>query len=113
MKKAISLKLNKEFKRAYYQGKFKSHPLVTTYMIKNRSRVPRIGITTSKKIGCAVKRNRARRIIKQAFIELKNEGFIGNFAYDYVFVARIDTVKSTTKKVKVAMKKQIEVIKKR
>lgn len=112
MTKVISIKLNKEFKRAYFQGKFKAHPLLTTYMIKTRTRMPRIGITTSKKIGCAVKRNRARRIIKQAFVELKNEGFIVECSFDYVFVARADTVSSSTVIVKAVMKKQIELLQK-
>ena len=35
MKNLQSLKLNKEFKRAYYQGKFKAHPLLVTYMVRN------------------------------------------------------------------------------
>jgi len=61
------IKLNKEFKRAYFQGKFKAHPLLTTYQVKNRFGGPRLGITTSKKIGGAVDRNRARRIIKAAY----------------------------------------------
>ncbi|MEG2429244.1 MAG: ribonuclease P protein component [Oscillospiraceae bacterium] len=110
MKIALTtLTLNKEFKRAYYQGKFKAHPLVVSYVIKNHRNFPRIGITTSKKIGCAVKRNRCRRIIKRAYFELLRDGFI-NKNYDYVFVARKDTPNSTTEKVKKAMKKHIELM---
>lgn len=113
MKKVVSLKLNKEFKRAYFQGKFKAHPLLVTYAIRNRLKKPRIGITTSKKIGCAVKRNRARRIIKQAFMEIKDEQLLDLNGYDFVFVARADTPLSTTKLVKNVMKKQIEFVLKR
>ena len=109
----LSLKLNKEFKRAYYQGKFKAHPLLVSYMIKNKQQKARIGITTSKKIGCAVKRNRARRIIKQAFVELNQENTINLKGYDFVFVARKDTILSNTKLIKSVMKKQIEVLLKR
>lgn len=111
--KTRTLRLNKEFKRAYYQGKFKAHPLMVTYMVKNRERCARIGITTSKKIGCAVKRNRARRIIKQAFFELRKDQLISNEGYDFVFVARDLTPLSTTEKVKAVMAKQINMIKKR
>jgi len=119
MKKYTTLKLNKEFKRAYFQGKYKAHPLLVTYFIKNRNRQTRIGITTSKKIGCAVERNRARRIIKQAFIEIKKESnekkdkleeMVFSKSYDFVFVARGETPKSTTLKVKSVMKKQIEAL---
>lgn len=105
--KLISLKLNKEFKRAYFQGRFKSFPLLTTYLVKTKLGKTRIGITTSKKIGGAVQRNRARRIIKQAFFELVRDKEVELLSVDLVFVARKDTVTATTKQVKTAMKKQI------
>lgn len=76
-------------------------------MVKNKQRENRIGITTSKKIGCAVHRNRARRIIKQAFHEILEENKIKITGYDLVFVARPETPKATTKKVKEVMFKQI------
>lgn len=105
--RVVSLKLNKEFKRAYYQGKFKAHPLLVSYRIKNREKKPRFGITTAKKIGCAVKRNRARRIILQSYRELlleQPELFGGN---DFVFVAREKTAESKTDEIKKVMRKQL------
>lgn len=58
--------------------------------MKNRVGVCRVGITTSKKVGCAVERNRSRRIIKAAFQNVFNSGCIsGN--WDLVFVARTRT----------------------
>lgn len=107
MPEIVTIKLNKEFKRAYYQGKFKAHPLLVTYRVKNREKKPRIGITTAKKVGGAVERNRARRIIRRAYQELLTEGFFfGNC--DYVFAARPATPKAKTQDVKRIMKKQIE-----
>lgn len=61
-----------------------------TYVAKSRRNGVRIGITTSKKIGCAVERNRAKRVIRAAFSQL--EGRI-NGNYDFVFVARTKTSK--------------------
>ncbi len=111
MPELVSIKLNKEFKRAYFQGKFKAHPLLVSYRVKNRNRQPRIGITTSKKIGCAVKRNRARRIIRQAYRELLTEcpDLFGGF--DFVFVAREKTPASTSREIKEVMKKQLLLLK--
>ena len=53
-----------------------------------------MGITTSKKIGNAVVRNRCRRIIRAAFYEISP---MINGGYDFVFVARTKTkfLKST------------------
>ena len=54
----------------------------------------RVGITTSKKIGNAVQRNRSRRVIREAFRQLAPQVRPG---VDLVFVARGKTphVKST------------------
>lgn len=111
MSKLPTLKLNKEFKRAYYQGKFKANPLITTYMVKQRGSRIRYGITVSKKVGNAVKRNRARRIIRQALHELWREGMLSGTGCDMVLVARKDIVGCKTGQVKAAMKKQIVFLK--
>ena len=111
MQELVTLKLNKEFRRAYFQGKYKAHPLLVTYRVKNRAGVPRYGITTSKKIGCAVKRNRARRVIRQAYAALLREGvFPGGF--DYVFVARPKTPAVKMDEVKEVMQKQSRALQK-
>lgn len=94
MRAYLTLKENRQFHRAYKRGKsFVSSGLVT-YIIKNNSNNLQIGITTSKKIGKAVQRNRCRRIIRAAFYELMPHISDG---YDIVFVARAKTpyLKST------------------
>lgn len=90
----ITLKLNKDFRRLYGRGKSKVHPALVTYVTRNRAGFCRIGITTGKKVGCAVKRNRARRVIMAAWRALCPEIKGG---YDLVFVARTRTtgLKST------------------
>ncbi len=92
--KMISLCRNNDFRRVYSRGKSYVSPVVVLYVLKNRQRVLRVGITTSKKIGNAVQRNRARRVIREAFRPLAPEVHTG---YDLVFVARGRTpfVKST------------------
>lgn len=90
----VTLKENKDFRRLYSRGRSYSSAVLVTYVMKNRSNNVRIGITTSKKIGKAVMRNRSRRIIREAYFQLADEIKPG---YDLVFVARGKTpfVKST------------------
>lgn len=83
--KPITLKLNKEFRRAYGRGKSFVSPLLVTYVVPNRLSVVRIGITAGKKIGGAVTRNRAKRVIMAAFLACRDQ--ISGSA-DIVFVAR-------------------------
>ena len=94
MSRAITLKQNTEFHRAYGRGKVKTSPILVTYVVKNRGLGCRIGITAAKKLGSAVERNRCRRIIKAAFSSI-SPFCSGN--YDIVFVARSKTkyIKST------------------
>lgn len=96
MQKFVSLNQNKDFLRLYYRGKSCAKPAVVVYAMKNRAGICRVGITTSKKIGNAVERNRSRRVIKAAFTQVLSENTI-NGNWDFVFVARGKTryVKST------------------
>ncbi len=100
-KKIDTLTLNKEFKRAYYQGKNIVTPFFVLYKIKNRANCIRYGITASKKIGNAVKRNRARRVLRVAFFAVSQK-LEDN--YDYVFVARERILKAKSYQVAAALK---------
>ncbi|MBQ4571963.1 MAG: ribonuclease P protein component [Clostridia bacterium] len=94
MKQTVTIKSNCDFRRIYGKGKTFQGPALVSYVLKNRAGICRIGITTSKKIGNAVERNRSRRVIRAAYgmIEEKIQG-----NYDFVFVARSKTkyIKST------------------
>lgn len=83
-----SIKENRAFQRAYARGKYYVGPVLVTYVIKNRKKTLRIGITTGKKIGNAVRRNRSRRIIREAARSLADRVRPG---YDVIFVARAKT----------------------
>lgn len=90
----MSINQNRDFQRAYSKGKSFVSPALVTYVLKNRKSALRIGITTSKKIGNAVHRNRSRRVIREAFRTMPGEIRPG---YDVIFVARAKTplLKST------------------
>lgn len=101
--KIETLKKNSEFRRAYARGKAYADPALITYVVKNRAGVCRMGITASKKIGNAVERNRARRVIRAA-AEMLGEFEAG---YDLVFVARTKTVFRKSTDIRRVMKKQL------
>ncbi len=105
MNKAKTLKENREFSFLYRKGKSLVTPLVVIYYKKNKSNVNRYGITTGKKIGNAVKRNRARRIIRAAFEELAPEI---KGSYNFVFVARVKTPYVKSRDVKKAMQNKFK-----
>lgn len=88
MKNTISINLNRHFKFIYYNAKYKASPYLVSYVIKNKYNINRIGITTSKKIGNAVKRNKSKRLIVAAYTILEKKFPIG---YDFVFVGRKQT----------------------
>lgn len=79
------LKDRKVFLKLYKKGRFAVCPEVTAYFLPNRLEQNRFGITCGKKIGNAVARNRAKRIIRSAY--RLNEQLIPK-GFDIVFVAR-------------------------
>ena len=81
----VPLTDNRDFRRLYTRGKSMVSPALVTYVRKNRGEGVRVGITTSKKVGNAVKRSRCRRVIRAAFRSLYPRVAPG---YDFVFVAR-------------------------
>lgn len=94
MEKLVPICRNNDFRRIYARGKSYVSPLVVVYVLKNRTKNVRVGITTSKKVGNAVQRNRSRRVIREAFRALAPRVRPG---FDLVLVARGKTpyVKST------------------
>ena len=102
LQKYLSLTEYSDVQRAYHRGKSCARPALVVYSNKNRVGVCRVGITTSKKIGNAVERNRSRRVIRAAFRAVSEEyTFKGNL--DFVFVARSKTKYLKTEKVRLAM----------
>ncbi|MEG0272343.1 MAG: ribonuclease P protein component [Hydrogenoanaerobacterium sp.] len=84
---------NRDFCRMYAKAASAVSPLMVSYVMKNRLGYNRLGITASKKVGNAVCRNRARRIIKAAYAMTEQKLLQG---YDIVLVARGRTVSAKT-----------------
>ena len=79
------LNQNRDFQLCYHKGKCMVSKNIIIYAKKNRMAVNRLGITTGKKLGNAVCRSRARRLIRQAWRENEIDAPIG---LDIVIVAR-------------------------
>lgn len=85
MKKTLSLKLNKDFKRLYYRGRSVSCGYVVVYVGKNRLSKNRLGLTCSKTLGKAVVRNRLKRLMRESYRLTEHRLKPG---HDVVIVAR-------------------------
>lgn len=96
------LKANSDFRRLYGRGKSYVAPELVVYVMKTRRPVNRIGITVSKKVGNAVSRNRARRVIREAYRLLAPQ--LSVFGWDMVLVARQRTAGISCVKVTDAMR---------
>lgn len=105
MDQIVSICRNNEFRRIYSKGKSYVSPLIVLYVLKNRTKNLRLGITTSKKTGNAVLRSRSRRVLREAYRALSPRIKPG---YDLILVARGKTpyVKST--KVRDHLEKQLQ-----
>lgn len=105
MAKFAAISQNRDFRRLY-RRKGEVSPLLVTYVAKNKLGYNRIGITTGKKIGIAVKRNRARRVIREAYRALAPRLSDKN-GWDIVFVARSRTCSCKMQEVLSVMEKHL------
>jgi len=83
-KPTASLRNGKAFRLVYQEGRHVANPLFVVYARKQETPAPaRLGLSVSKKVGNAVKRNLLRRLIKEnCRLRILPDG------YDYVVVAR-------------------------
>ncbi len=66
MQRAFSLRRGSEFQRVWDTGKAWSHPLVIVRAGANGTNENRFGFVVGKKVGKAVERNRAKRLLREA-----------------------------------------------
>ena len=105
MKHTLSLNKNTLFKRLYYRGKTFGSPYFVLYVMHTNSDINRIGFTVSKKIGKAVARNRARRLMYESFRLYEQQ--IKN-GYYMVLVARSEILNADFVNIKKAMENTLK-----
>lgn len=97
VRKEQRLKKNKEFQHVFQGGKSMANRQFVVYALEKKEQTEfRIGLSVSKKIGNAVTRNRVKRLVRQAFLEMK-EQLPGSV--DIVVVARKPTAEMTFEEV--------------
>lgn len=107
MARFASLNRNTDFRTLYYRGKSQVDAALVTYAKRNREEVTRVGITVGKKIGGAVRRNRCRRVIREAYRALLPRV---NRGWDIVFVARRRTVFLKSTEIRQIMESQLKAL---
>lgn len=91
MNKRQRIKKDSEFQKVFKEGKSFANRQFIVYRYKKEGQEQfRIGLSVSKKVGNAVTRNRIKRYIRQAFLEMKDE--VQN-DMDYVIIARHQAAK--------------------
>jgi ribonuclease P protein component len=89
MQGRLRLKQSSDFLRLRQEGMVKRHPALMISYAPNSLEQNRYGFITAKSLGNAVKRNRIRRLLREA-IRLQHPQFLQGF--DVVLIARPDAV---------------------
>ncbi|MGI6203823.1 MAG: ribonuclease P protein component [Anaerovoracaceae bacterium] len=79
------LRGSRNFDNVYKRGRSKGDRYVVVFYKKNGLPHNRLGFLASRKVGNAVQRNRARRLMKESVRLMRPLSFTG---YDVIFIAR-------------------------
>lgn len=96
----LTLRKQNDFNRVYNRGQSKGSKFVVVIYNKNKLGYTRVAFVASKKVGNSVMRNRARRLMRPAYRNIKEKISPG---YDIVFVARSTITEASEMDVERAM----------
>jgi ribonuclease P protein component len=108
VQRKFRLTRSEDFKRVRRSGRSYAHPLVVLIVLnneKNQQGNLRIGVTAGRTIGTAVKRNRAKRILREAIRTL-----LPNLAThaDLILIARAGLTSATLSETREALLKLVQ-----
>ena len=81
----FTIREQNDFNRVYNNGRSKGSKYVVVLYNKNKLPYSRVAFVASKKVGNSVKRNRSRRLMREAYRSFRDKIVPG---YDIIFVAR-------------------------
>ena len=85
MQRKYRLTRSTDFKRVRQTGKSYAHPLVVLVVQANGLSEIRVGVTAGRSVGGAVRRNRGKRLLREAMRPLLKELPLG---WDLILIAR-------------------------
>ncbi len=100
MKRRFRLTRSTDFKRVRRSGKSYAHPLVVLYALKSDEPNVRVGVSAGLAVGNAVKRNRAKRLLRAAMNELLPQTIPGS---DLMLIARAPLPESNLEQTREAL----------
>lgn len=100
------IKQNRDFLRIFGKGKCVPTRSVVVYACRSRFE-GKYAVVAGKKVGGAVERNRAKRVLRAAFFEISREHELKRKT-DFIFVARTKATELKMQEVKSDMEKAME-----
>ena len=98
------LRYKKDFDRLYKKGRSAGDRFVVVFYIPNGLGYSRRAFLASKKVGGAVARNRARRLMKESFRRIESDLLTGR---DILFIARREAADAGLQEVETSMRRAI------
>lgn len=91
LSKQVRLRNNKKFQFVYTTGKSYANKYAVLYVVPNPENLRQIGFAAGKRLGCAVVRNRVKRLLREAYRLNQNRLLAG---FDLILVGRQPIVKA-------------------
>ncbi len=105
MNRSFSLRGGLDFQRVWEAGKSWSHPLIILRACPNGMETSRFGFVVGKKIGKAVARNRAKRLIREV-VRHRLENIAQG--WDLIFIARAGAEQAELKDIEQAVEQVLQ-----
>ena len=100
MKRNIRLTRSTDFQRVRQNGKSYAHPLVVLIALPNQLDITRFGVAAGRSVGTAVRRNRAKRLLRESLRALAPSILPG---WDLVIIARAPVREASLVQIKDAL----------